>query len=81
MTDWIDTARALPMDLQFMYGVLGFSVISVALLHCAEAWGRARARRRTAYAIAQTERASPPEAQTWEHTYSAEQIKLHKESR
>jgi TRAP-type C4-dicarboxylate transport system permease small subunit len=81
MTDWIDTARALPLDLQFMYAVLGVSVISVALLHCAEAWGRARARRRTASAIAQTERASPPEAQTWEHTHSSEQIKLRKESR
>lgn len=81
MSDWIDTARALPLDLQFMYAALGVGMISVALLHCAEAWGRARARRRTAYAIAQTERASPPEAQTWEHTHSADQIKLHKESR
>jgi hypothetical protein len=81
MSDWIDTARALPLDLQFMYAALGVGAISVALLHCAEAWGRARARRRTASAIAQTERARPPKAQTWEHTHSSEQIKLHKESR
>ena len=81
MTEWIQTAREMPLELQFMYAVLGFTAISVLLLHCAEAWGRVRARRRTEYAIAQTERASPPEAQTWEHTHSTDQIKLHKESR
>lgn len=76
MSDWMtrlrDNAHELTIDARFAYLALGVTVISIALLHCAEAWGYARARRRTERAIAQAEREGPPEAQTWEHAHSAE---------
>jgi hypothetical protein len=76
MSDWMtrlrDNAHALTIDARFAYLALGLTVISIALLHCVEAWGRTRARRRTEHAIAQAERARPPEAHTWEHTHRAE---------
>jgi hypothetical protein len=78
MSEWLNSARELDLGSPFLYVVIGFTTVSVALLHCADAFARARARRRTARAIAQTR---PPEAQTWEQTHSADQIKLHKESR
>ena len=87
MSDWMtrlkDNARELTIDAQFAYLALALTVISIALLHCAEAWGHARARRRTERAIAQAERARLPEAQTWEHTHSdkGKELKLRKESR
>jgi hypothetical protein len=85
MTRWIARlirhATALEYDVQFAAVALALTVVSIALLHCAAVWGRARARRRTARAIAQTERSGPPEAQTWEHSHSAEKNKHHKESR
>jgi hypothetical protein len=87
MSDWMtrlgDNARELTIDARFAYLALGLTVISIALLHCAEAWGTARARRRTERAIAQAEREGPPEAQTWEHAHSTErkELKLRKESR
>lgn len=87
MSDWImrfkDSAHELTIDARFSYLALGLTVISIALLHCAEAWGYARARRRTERAITQAERPGPPGAHTWEHTHSAERkdLKLRKESR
>ena len=76
MSDWMmrltDNAHELTIDARFAYLALGLTVISIALLHCAEVWGRTRARRRTERAIAQAERAGPPEAHTWEHTHRTE---------
>jgi hypothetical protein len=84
MTSWIarllQHADLLADDARFTAVALSLTTVSIALLHCAEAWGRARARRRTARAIAQTERSGPPEAQTWEHSHSSQENKLHKES-
>jgi hypothetical protein len=80
MTNWTETVlhhgALLAYDARFVM----LTAVSIALLHGAEIWGRARARRRTARAIAQTERSGPPDAQTWEHSHSAEKNKLHKES-
>ena len=76
MSDWMtrlrDNAQELTIDAGFAYLALGFTVVSIALLRWAEAWGHARARRRTERAIAQAEREGPPEAQTWEHAHSTE---------
>jgi hypothetical protein len=76
MTDWMSrvlhNANALTLDARFAYVAISFTAISIALLRVGELWGRARARRRTERAIAQTERRGPPEAQTWEHTHSVE---------
>lgn len=87
MSDWMtrlrDNAHELTIDARFAYLALGLTVISIALLHCAEVWSHARARRRTEHAIAQAERGRPPEAQTWERAHSNErkELKVRKESR
>jgi lipopolysaccharide export LptBFGC system permease protein LptF len=74
MSEWLtrlkDNAHELTIDARFAYLALALTGISIALLHFVEVWGHARARRRTARAIAQTEREGPPEAHTWEHTHS-----------
>ena len=80
MPDWmtrvLHNANALSMDARFAYVAISFTAISIVLLHCAELWGHARARRRTQRAIAQTEHVDvdgePPETQTWEHTHSTD---------
>jgi hypothetical protein len=76
MNDWmtrlLHNAITLSVDARFAYVAISFTAISIALLHCAELWGHARARRRTERAIAQTEHGEPPETQTWEHTHSTE---------
>jgi hypothetical protein len=76
MSDWMtrlqDNAHELTIDARFGYLALGLTVISIALLHCAEVMGSARARRRTERAIAQAERGRTPKAHTWEHTHRTE---------
>ena len=76
MSDWMmrltDNAHELTIDARFAYLAFGLTMISIALLHCVKFGGRARARRRTERAIAQAERAGPPEAHTWEHTHRTE---------
>jgi hypothetical protein len=74
-------ASLFDYDARFTTLALTLTIFALALLHAAEFWGHARARRLTARAIAQTERSGLPEAQTWEHSHSAAKIKLHKESR
>ena len=56
--------RALSFDHGYALAVIGIAAVSVGLLHCAEIWGTARARRRTARAIAEIERPRTPGAQT-----------------
>ena len=72
MTRLTDNALELTIDARFAYSALSITAISILLLHFAELWGRARARRLTRRAIAQTEREGPPKAHTWEHAHSAE---------
>jgi hypothetical protein len=64
MDQLLHDARALSLDHAYALAVIGIATVSVALLHCAERWGAARARTRTARAIAEIERSRPPGAQT-----------------
>jgi hypothetical protein len=85
VSDWTERLQLqvsqLAYDARFTVSALALTLLSITLLHCAAAWGRARARRRTARAVAQAERSGPPEAPTWEHSHSTPKNKLHKESR
>jgi hypothetical protein len=49
----LQTAHTLSIDGYFALLVLAVGGVSVLLLHCAEAWGRIRAQRRTERAIAE----------------------------
>jgi hypothetical protein len=64
MDQLLQDAHGLTFDHAYVVGVIGVAAVSVALLHCADIWGAARARRRTARAIAEIERAGPPGAET-----------------
>jgi hypothetical protein len=59
MDEVFHNVRLLSWDASSTVIVLGLGALSILLLRGAEVWGMARARRRTAAAIAATERASP----------------------
>jgi hypothetical protein len=60
MHEVLHNARLLSWDASSTVSVLALGALSILLLRGAEVWGDARARRRTAAAIAAAERASPP---------------------
>jgi hypothetical protein len=60
----LHNASSLAFDGTYALAAIGLCVFSAALLYGAELWGAARARRRTARAIAAIEESGPPEAQT-----------------
>jgi hypothetical protein len=60
----LHNAHALAFNGSYALAVIGVGLLSAALLYGAELWGAARARRRTARAIAAIERSGPPEART-----------------
>jgi hypothetical protein len=64
MDHLLHNAHALAFDGSYVLAVIVFGAVCVALMHGAEVWGAARARRRTARAIAEIERTRPPKART-----------------
>jgi hypothetical protein len=60
----LHNASTLSLDGDYALAVIGLCMLLAALLYGAELWGAARARRRTARAIAAIEQSGPPEART-----------------
>jgi hypothetical protein len=60
----LHNASTLSVDGNYALAVIAACAFCTALLYGAERWGAARARRRTARAIAAIEPSRPPEAQT-----------------
>jgi hypothetical protein len=64
MDQLLRDARLLDFHATYVLVVIGIGVAVTALLVWAEVWGRARARRRTAQAIAQAQRLDSFKART-----------------
>jgi hypothetical protein len=64
MEQLLRDARLLDFHATYVLVVIGIGVAVTALLYSAEAWGSARARRRTARAIAEAQRADSQQGRT-----------------
>jgi hypothetical protein len=64
MQGFLRHARRLDFDAGFLLCVIAIGALCAVLLYFAEQWGAARARRRTAHAMAEVERLGPPEVRT-----------------